>query len=116
LDNIYWLHILASGRLEMFAELKDALARAVADLLHHYDCGLLRLPQVRRYLPKSEASDSYADDATIDRLCGAIRDIGEKLFDLGGLDAMRAAMSDFDWRARSAVEKLWDGIGGAWFA
>lgn len=104
----------------MFTALKDALARPVADLLHYYDCGLLRLPQLRRYLLKSKSPGStlagHGDDETIDRLCGEIRNIGERLFDLGGIDAMRAAAEGLDWRASRTVELLWHDIGGAWFA
>jgi hypothetical protein len=104
----------------MFAELKAALERAASDLLHHYDRGLLRLPQVRRRfdelaLQKWKAH-SYADDRTIDRLCGEIRAIGEELFRLGGIDRMRWAIGSLEWRAVRAIETIWHDIGGVWSA
>jgi hypothetical protein len=83
--------------MHLFAMLKQNLVtrlkRAVATLLLQYDRGLLRQPQVPRYL-------SFEIEA-----------IGEELHDLAGRAALQEAIGDLDPRARSAVEKLWHGIG-----
>jgi hypothetical protein len=100
----------------MYGDLKSALVQAVNDLAHHYDCGILSLPQVNQYRTRKPEARSLEEDTTVGRLCDEIRELGEKIFVLGdgGIDLMQNALSEFDLRKTAIVNHLWFGIGGRW--
>ena len=72
--------------------------------------GVLRPAQFAPYSNRSEIDD------TCRRCTSEIREIGEQLFGLGGVELMRMAISNYDPRASRVVEVIWNGVGRCWAA
>lgn len=73
--------------------------------------------------PAGRFTHNLAADPVRAALKHAVRQIGKRLYEIGGIEALRDAcerIADLDppnWGKRTDImDKTWDGIGGEWFA
>jgi hypothetical protein len=104
----------------MFDDLKNELDDAVFNLMAAHDAEILERAEVCRYLFSHDAASREEslrrNSEWIERHCQKIHAVGEQLFSSGGLTALRSAFEGFDSRTARAVETLWNGIGGVFWA